>query len=138
MRLNAAPSRTRLYALAMLLAVAPISPALAASPGLGGGEPLSVSLGRIVAALVICIMVALLAALLIRQREGKIDLAALFARLELRPARAIEVVETRRLSPHADICLIRHDGQEFLLLLLAGGAKILRERTVASRAEAEA
>jgi hypothetical protein len=101
-------------------------PACAAGGRLGGGQPLDVSLGRIVIALVIAVIVAALAILLIRQRAGKIDLAALFARVELRP-RAIYVVETRRLSPHADICLVRHDDREYLLLLLAGRAQVLRE-----------
>ena len=105
------------------------SPALATAGRLGGGQPLEVSLGRIVAALVICIIIAVLAVLLIRQRSGKIDLHALFGRLQVRP-RAIEVVETRRLSPHADICVIRHSGREYLLLLLAGDARILREEPV--------
>lgn len=93
---------------------------------LGGGQPLDVSLGRIVIALLIAIIVAVLAILLIRQRSGKIDLAALFARVELK-SRAIHVVETRRLSPHADICLVRHDDREYLLLLLAGRAQVLRD-----------
>lgn len=112
-------------------------PALAAGGGrLGGGQPLEVSLGRIVAALVICIIIAVLAALLIRQRAGKLDLYALFGRLQSRP-RAIEVVETRRLSPNADICVVRHSGREYLLLLLAGDARILSEQAVAQQAEAE-
>lgn len=118
---------------AALLAAAP---ALAGGR-LGGGQPLEVSLGRIVAALVICIIIAVLAALLIRQRSGKIDLHALFGRLQSRP-RSIEVVETRRLSPHADICVVRHSGREYLLLLLAGNARILSEEPVALQAEAEA
>ena len=101
------------------------SPALAGAGRLGGGQPLEVSLGRIVAALVICIIIAVLAVLLIRQRSGKVDLHALFGRLQTRP-RAIEVVETRRLSPHADLCVVRHSGREYLLLLLAGNARILR------------
>ena len=108
-------------ALAMIAA-----PALAAPGRLGGGGDLGVSLGRIVASLIICIFVALLAALLIRQRAGKSDLRAFFARLEPR-GRAIHVVETRRLSPHADICLVRSGGQEYLLLLMAGSAQVLRE-----------
>ena len=113
------------------------APALAGGGRLGGGQPLEVSLGRIVAALVICIIIAVLAALLIRQRAGKIDLYALFGRLQSRP-RAIEVVETRRLSPHADICVVRHSDREYLLLLLAGDARILSEQPVAQKAEAEA
>ena len=119
---------------AALLAAAP---ALAGGGRLGGGQPLEVSLGRIVAALVICIIVAVLAALLIRQRSGKIDLHALFGRLQARP-RAIDVVETRRLSPNADICVVRHSGREYLLLLLAGDARVLSEQPVAQAVEAEA
>jgi uncharacterized membrane protein YraQ (UPF0718 family) len=121
------------FAAAALLA----APALAAGGRLGGGQPLEVSLGRIVSALVICIIIAVLAALLIRQRAGKVDLHALFARLQSRP-RAIEVVETRRLSPHADLCVVRHSGREYLLLLLAGDARILREEPIATGWEAEA
>ncbi len=105
------------------------APAAAAAGRLGGGQPLEVSLGRIVSALVICIIVAILAVLLIRQRSGKIDLNAWFGRLQVRP-RAIEVVETRRLSSNADICLVRHGGREYLLLLLAGDARILSEASV--------
>jgi hypothetical protein len=119
---------------AALLAAAP---ALAAGGRLGGGQPLEVSLGRIVAALVICIIIAVLAVLLIRQRAGKVDLYALFGRLQARP-RAIEVVETRRLSPHADLCVVRHSGREYLLLLLAGNARILSEEPVPAGPEAEA
>ena len=101
---------------------------------LGGGEPLDVSLGRIVMALIIGIIVAVLAILLIRQRSGKIDLVTMFSRVELRK-RVIEVVETRRLSPHADICVVRHGGREYLLLLLAGGARILRDEPLQTSGE---
>lgn len=127
----------RLGSIAVALVAFPSFPLLANGSRLGGGEPLEVSLGRIVGALIICIMITIFAVLLIRQRKGKIDLAALFGRIELRQ-RAVQVVETRRLSAHADICLVRHDGQEFLLLLLAGRATILRERAVAPAPEAEA
>lgn len=110
-------------------------PALAASPRLGGGAPLDVSVGRIVAALLICLIVAGLAILLVRQRSGRIDLAGFFSRMEIRP-RAVQVVETRRLSPHADICLVRHDDREYLLLLMAGDARVLRDRSAPPGPEA--
>lgn len=98
----------------------------AAQPHLGGGGSLDISLGRIIASLVICIIIAVLAILLIRQRGGRGDLAAMFARLQPQ-ARAIEVVETRRLSPHADICLVRHDGRDYLLVLQQGSMQVLRD-----------
>lgn len=113
------------------------SPVLAGGGRLGGGQPLEVSFGRIVSALVICIIIAVLAVLLIRQRGGKIDLRALLERFQARP-RAVEVIETRRLSQHADICLVRHGGREYLLLLLAGDARILNDRVAESRADSEA
>lgn len=113
------------------------SPALAGGGRLGGGQPLEVSLGRIVSALVICIIVAVLAVLLIRQRGGKIDLRDFLGRFQAKP-RAVEVVETRRLSQNADLCVVRHGGREYLLLLLAGDARILSERAVEDRMEAEA
>jgi hypothetical protein len=98
----------------------------AAQPHLGGGGSLDISLGRIIASLVICIIVAVLAILLIRQRGGRGDLAAMFARLQPQ-ACAIEVVETRRLSTHADICLVRHNGRDYLLVLQQGSMHVLRD-----------
>ena len=102
----------------------------AAARGLGGGEALNVSLGRTVAALTICIVVAVFAVLLLRQRSGRLDLRALFNRIELRQ-RAVQVVETRRLSPHGDVCLLRHDGREYLVVLVAGDCRVLREIDIA-------
>ncbi|HEY0148112.1 MAG TPA: hypothetical protein VGB70_03835 [Allosphingosinicella sp.] len=125
-------SRPRSAAFWSALAAAALlaAPALAAPGRLGGGEQLGVSLGRIVGALIVCIVIAVLAALLLRQRSGRMDLRAVFQRLSPRTP-AIDVVETRRLSPNADICIVRHDGREYLLLLLAGGAQVLNEQAVA-------
>ena len=106
------------------------APALA-SGRLGGGEELGVSLGRIVGALLVCLLVAGLAVLVLRQRAGKGDLHLFAAALKARP-RALDVVETRRLSQHADICLIRHAGREYLLLLMAGSARILSDSSVSA------
>jgi len=103
------------------------TPACANVVRLGGGQPLEISLARIVAALLFSLIVAAFAILLIRQRGGKLNLSRLFGRWEAR-RRAIHVVETRRLSPHADICLVRHGDSEYLLLLMAGDARVLSER----------
>ena len=115
------------------------APSCAWARGLGGGEDFQVSLSRIVLAFLICIAVAVLAILLIRQRAGKGDLQALFSRVELRQ-RAIQVVETRRVSQHGDICLVRHAGREYLLVVLAGHTHVLNERDIdiASQREASA
>lgn len=94
---------------------------------LGGGGAIDISLGRIIISFVICVIIAALAILLLRQRSGKFDLAGLFARIEPR-AREIAVVETRRLSPHADICLVRQGGREYLLVVQQGNAQVLSDR----------
>jgi hypothetical protein len=96
---------------------------------LGGGGDVDISLGRIVVAFVICIIVAVLAALLIRQRGGRIDLTQLLARTGPR-TRRINIVEMQRLNPYNDICLVRYDGREYLLVLQQGGTQILRERDI--------
>lgn len=104
---------------------------------LGGGGAIDVSLGRIVVSIVICLIIAVLAILLIRQRSGKIDLGALFARMEPR-GRAIEIVETRRLSPHADICMVRAGGRDYLLVLQQGSMQVLSDAPSVPRERAPA
>jgi flagellar biogenesis protein FliO len=101
---------------------------------LGGSEgTIGVSLGRIVISLVICIIIAALAILLIRQRGGQVDLAAIFSKIEPR-TREIQVVETRRLNPHADICLVRQGGREYLLVLQQGNIAVLRDQPAGPQA----
>jgi hypothetical protein len=117
---------------AMGLSLLPMAAVAQSRPNhLGGGGEVDVSLGRIIISFVICIIIAGLAILLIRQRSGKIDLASFLARIEPR-AREIKVVETRRLSPHADISLVRQGGREYLLILQQGSTHVLRDEPVAA------
>lgn len=95
---------------------------------LGGGGDLGISLTRIVMALILCLMLAALAALLLKRNGGKIDIAALRGLIVRMPAaRRIEVIETRRVSQHADVCLMRCDGREYLILSAAHQQTVLRE-----------
>lgn len=110
---------------ALLLTVA--APALAQPGRLGGGDALDVSLARIVAALVLCVMLAAVAALLLKRGGGRIDLSALRALAGPRAERRIEVIETRRISPHADLCLLRCGGREFLILCSEAAQQVLRD-----------
>ncbi len=122
-----------LPAAALLLAY-PAAAGAAARGALGGGSDLSVSLWRIVAAIFVCSLAALLLALLLRAREATGSLAKLVQPLAIR-TRAIDVIETRRLSPHADISVVQHNGREYLILLMAGAANILSVAPVAVRGE---
>lgn len=119
-----------------LLAAASAS-AHANAARLGGGEDLYVSLSRIVVALLIAIVLIVAAAVLIRQHGGKHDLAAVLGRVRLK-SRNIDVLEARRLSPHADICLVRHRSREYLLLLGSGHGRVLSCVDVEPDAEAGA
>lgn len=105
-----------------------------AAPHLGGGGGETVSFVRVAASLAICLLIAALAVLLIRQRSGGMDLGAALRRIAPRTGR-IDVVETRRLSPHADVCLLRHDDREYLLLLQVGRTRVLRESLIAPAVE---
>ncbi len=106
------------------------SPALAQAGRLGGGAGgVDVSLTRIVTALILCLMLAALAALLLKRSGGRIDLPALrtlFARMPA-PARRIEVIETRRVSQHAEVCLMRCDGRDYLILCAQQQQTVLRD-----------
>jgi hypothetical protein len=134
--MKACPALFRKGFCGLALAVLGCAPGIASAARLGGGEPLDISWGRIVAALFLSLLVAIVAILLIRKRGGSVKLPFLLGRMELR-TRAIHVVETRRLSQHADICLVRHGDCEYLLLLLAGGARILSRKLIEAAPEAE-
>ncbi|WP_156347249.1 MULTISPECIES: hypothetical protein [unclassified Sphingomonas] len=98
---------------------------LAAAPArLGGGAALDVSLTRIVVALLLCLTLAVLAVVLVRRGGGRLT-------LPIRAERRIAVIESRRISPHADLCLLRCDGQEYVILSSAAGQQVLRQGPVA-------
>ena len=124
----------RLRFLTAFPAIVASSPAMAQAGRLGGGGgSVDVSLTRVISALVLCLMLAALAVLLLKRRGGKIDLpklGGLFAKLPA-AARRIDVIETRRVSQHADICLLRCDGRDYLILMSQQQQTILREAPVA-------
>ncbi len=98
---------------------------------LGGGQPLDIPVLRILMALSICLTIAALAVLLMRQRRGHDDLRRWTSALA-GPARAVDVVEMRRLGVHADIGLVRHGGREYLLVVHSGGTQVLHAGEVPS------
>lgn len=109
-------------------------PAAFAQPGhLGGGGALNLSLTRIIMSLILCLMLAALAAFALKRSGGRIDvkrMGGLIAKLPVQ--RRVEVVETRRASQYADICLIRCDGREYLVLSSQQRQLVLRETEYAA------
>ena len=105
------------------LMLAPVVPAY--GQHLGGAADPEISLVRILAALVLCIGAAIALALLISKRGGTGRFGQLAAKLQ-RPSR-LAVIEARRISPHADLCLVRCDGKEYLLVCGTGEIRVLAE-----------
>jgi hypothetical protein len=107
-----------------LIATAALAlPAAAGAQQLGGGAAPDLSLVRVFLALLVCLVIAVLAVLFLRQRfSGK---PPQFLE-RLRPSSArIRLVESRRISPQGELCIAEVDGEEFLLLLSPGGPLVL-------------
>lgn len=116
-----------------MTAIAAAMPLPALAQHLGGGTDPEISLVRIIVALVICIAAAAALALVIAKRGllAKGGPAKRWSReglrAKLRSRHRITIVEARRISPHADICLARCDGREYLIVCGPGDIRVLAE-----------
>lgn len=105
----------------------------ASAQQLAGGSSPDISIIRILMAMIICSAAAFGLVVVLRlQRKmppiPHLNLPGLsFVKVPL-----IEVLEARRLSPHADISLIRHGNIEYLLLCGASGLQVLNTKVVGS------
>lgn len=117
--------RARLLSLLVFLAGWSV-PAHAQRLG-GGGSALDISVVRILAALLLCLAAAFGLALVIRSRKSaKPALSMDWLRRGMATSRRIKVVETRRASPHADVCIVECDGEEYVLLCGTSAQTVLR------------
>lgn len=99
---------------------------------LGGGQSFELPIARLVVGLLLCSFLAILAAVMIKRfirgggafKPGK----SLSSLLRL-PARKLRVIESQRISAHADLCLVACDGRRYLIVTSAGAATVLREDT---------
>ena len=93
----------------------------------GGGAAPDISVVRIFAALLLCLAAAFAVALLIRSRKGALpSLRMEWLRGGMASSRRIKIVETRRASAHADVCLVQCDGEEYLVLCGPSAQTVLR------------
>jgi len=112
--------------------------ACAASPAwtqqLGQAQGVDVPLWRVLGALVVCLSLAVGAAVLLRRRlvQGGASPClgpGLPRLLDLRPdqndSRRLELLETVRLSHQTDVCLLRCDGREFIVSTSPQGALLV-------------
>lgn len=119
------------------LVMVALSSTSASAQQLGGAGTPDLSIVRFLAALFLCFAAALGMALFLRSRQGRqampkgLRLATL-----LRGSGRIEVLESRRVSPHADLCLLRCDDIEYVLLCSPTSAQVLSSKTVKPQAAA--
>ena len=98
---------------------------------IGGGGGLDLSLTRIMLSLLLCLGIAISVIFLIK-RGGRVNLAGLRGVLakSLPTDQRIRVIEARRISLHADLCLVRCDDVEYVILCSAQQQQLLREQPV--------
>jgi len=99
-------------------------PARAQTLGQGTGPDISI-LG-VLGALVLCLAVAVLAAFVLkaRTRGRALSVQTLFGRSRSQEGR-LRVVETLRLGPQVDLCIVECDASEYLIAISGNGASLL-------------
>ncbi|AHE55641.1 hypothetical protein [Sphingomonas sanxanigenens] len=101
------------------LTLALIAADAAAARPIIADEP-GISAWRVVGALLVCVVIAIVAALALRARMGG------GGQILLRPAqRRLQLIETIRLTPTSSLALVRHDARELLILTGPQGAWVL-------------
>lgn len=109
-------------------------PTLAHAQQVGGGSPLSVPIVKLVLGLLVCAFAALIAALALKRfAQGGAALNGdkpTLRGLIRAPARRVRILETHRVSPHADLCCLSYRDREYLIVFSPGAAILLRETAV--------
>lgn len=109
----------------LLLALIPL-PAMAA--GLGAAGTPGVPWARIVLAFLFCIALAAAAIAVLRHHQGRgrpAMLARAFPAMAQAPRRRIDLIETRRISQHGDVCLLHCGGHSYLIAVGQAHAVLL-------------
>jgi hypothetical protein len=115
----------------------PVGAVLAAALGsggafaqtLGGGSDIELPLGRLLIGLVLCALIAFLAVFLLKRynTSGRFLLSFGPNSATGNSTRRIRVLETHRLSQHADLCRFVSNETEYLVIVSQGGAVVLEE-----------
>jgi hypothetical protein len=119
---------TRAWRTGLTLAVcAAAAPSLAFAQRLGGAPEFETPWLRLIVGLLLCTLVAALAAVVIRRfMHAGSPVNGRFLFLGAAPRR-LRVIETHRLSAHADVCMFTCEGREYLVVVSAAGATVLRD-----------
>lgn len=112
------------------------TPSLAYAQQLGGGSHFEFPLLRLAVGLILCTLVAVITVLAVRRfkRTGAFAPSGRGFDFLRPPPLRLRVVESQRLSPHADACVFTCDSREYLVVVSAAGATVLREQTCDDKA----
>lgn len=96
---------------------------------LGGGRSLEIPVVQILAGLALCSLVAFGVVAMLRVGKGRSAMPSLsfFRGTSTRVGERIRIIETQRLSPHADICRFVAGNREYVVIASPGGTTILRD-----------
>ncbi len=100
---------------------------------LGRGVDGDISFWHVLAALILCIALAIGGILVLRLRMGLVPLLPLPSFAANR-SRRLRLIETLHLAHQIDLCIVACDDREMLVLASAKGAEILDHSTAASSA----
>jgi len=120
----------KIFALTLLSATIP---SLAFAQRLGGASGFELPILRLALGLLLCTFVAIVAALAIRRFMHAGALNAVRGRLSLLRGtpRKLRVIESHRISTHADVCMFTCDGREYLVVVSPAGVTVLRDEAQA-------
>lgn len=112
---------------ALLFAYAPG----AVAQHLGGARPLEIPFLQIFAGLIVCSLAAFAAALVMQRRAGRtIDLKFRLPWLTqgAPPKRMLRVLDSQRLSPHADVCRFVAYDREYVVIVTSGAITVITDQ----------
>jgi hypothetical protein len=114
------------------------APSLAFAQRLGGAAAFEPPLLRLVLGLVLCTLVAIVAALAIRRflRPGGPNGASGRVSLLRSPSARLRVIESHRISPHADVCMFVCDNREYLVVVSPSATSVLRDEAISEELKA--
>lgn len=113
--------------------VASVATALFCTPALaralGQAPDDDISYVRVVVALLLCLMLAVAGAVVLKARSGagfpRLNAGRLLQLFAPKQSRRLELVETLRVGPQANLCIVRCDGEDLLLASGPEGTELL-------------
>lgn len=111
----------------MLICLALVAGSPASAQQLGGASETGVSVVRILAALLVCLVAAAALIFVVKRRSGSRSKLFNFRSLLDRRSQ-IEVIEVRRISSYAEVSLIACGESEYLILTGSSGQQIVERR----------